>query len=81
MSDKIFDLLTQEKDLNLQDYVYCFDDSAIYEHICFKINYLRHDYKSYADSHPNANFANDDIIRSYYQRLRLITPPFILERM
>lgn len=78
MGDKIFDLLTQEEDVRLEDYSYPVEDFAFCESVCMRINYIRHLYKDHISSHANANFGNDDVLRSYYMRLRMIAPLFIM---
>lgn len=77
MSDKIYDLLTQDDDINLRDYAFPEEDIAVCESICMRINYIRHAFRHYVSVHPDANFGNDDTVRGYYRRLRAIVPPFI----
>lgn len=79
MEDKIYDLLTQDKDVYVEDYGYPRDDLSLCGNICMRINYIRHLYQDYLNKHAGASFANDDVLRSYYMRLKLITPPFVLE--
>lgn len=79
MDDRIFDLLTQLQPIKLKDCEYSTKDEMLCDNICARINYIKRLYQYYKKEHPDANFANDNVIKEYYRRLKLITPPFVLE--
>lgn len=76
MRNRALEIINDYKDFNPKDYPCCTEDNVLIVQIMYRVNYLRHQYISYQNDHPDSTIDNDPNMNRMVERLAKILPSF-----